>query len=155
MATRSPIPAELKRRVLLEAGHRCAIHTCRHPDVDVHHIVPWSARQEHAFENLIALCPNCHRRAHQGQIDRKSLLLYKARLFNSPNVAGIYPLGLCGSEEVFSWQGCDAQWEVLTLKDFDLDLKVNIAIEYPRFLKSTTSLLASNYYIFDVVELNR
>ena len=27
--SRPKIPAELKRRVLCEAGHRCAIHTCR------------------------------------------------------------------------------------------------------------------------------
>lgn len=78
--SRPPIPAELRRRVLLESGHRCAIHVCRFPDVDVHHIVPWSKCKEHQFENLIALCPNCHRRAHNGEIDRKSLLHYKYRL---------------------------------------------------------------------------
>jgi hypothetical protein len=77
---RPAIPAELRRRVLLEAGHRCAIPTCKFPDIDVHHIVPWSKCREHRFENLIALCPNCHRRAHNGEIDRKSLLLYKNRL---------------------------------------------------------------------------
>ena len=38
---RNAIPAELKRRVLIEAGHRCAIHTCRHIDVEIHHIIPW------------------------------------------------------------------------------------------------------------------
>ena len=77
---RSPIPAGLRRRVLLEAGHRCAIPTCKYPKVDVHHIVPWTRCLEHRFENLIALCPNCHRRADRGEIDRKSLLLYKTRL---------------------------------------------------------------------------
>jgi hypothetical protein len=34
----------------------------------------------HEYENLIALCPNCHRRADRGEIDRKSLRLYKANL---------------------------------------------------------------------------
>lgn len=81
MSERPPIPAELKRRVLLEAGHRCAIPTCRHIDVDVHHIIPWETCQEHAYENLIAICPNCHRRAHKtNEIDRKSLFHYKANL---------------------------------------------------------------------------
>ena len=75
------IPAELKRRVLCEAGHRCAIHTCREIiEVDIHHIVPWSECQKHDYENLIALCPNCHRRADRGYIDRKSLRIYKANL---------------------------------------------------------------------------
>ena len=80
VSDRTPIPAELKRRVLVEAGHRCAIPTCRHIDVDVHHIVPWETRQTHEYENLIALCPNCHRRADRGDIDRKSLRIYKANL---------------------------------------------------------------------------
>jgi len=77
---RPAIPEELRRRVLVEAGHRCAIPTCRHIDVDIHHIVPWEKCKEHKYENLIALCPNCHRRASQGKIDRRSLLLYKANL---------------------------------------------------------------------------
>jgi len=81
MDNRPPIPAEIKRRVLVEAGHRCAIPTCRHIDVDVHHITPWETCKKHEYENLIALCPNCHRRAHiNGGIDRKSLLLYKANI---------------------------------------------------------------------------
>lgn len=80
METRPPIPTELRRRVLVEAGHRCAIPTCRHIEVDVHHITPWSACQCHEYENLIALCPNCHRRADRGDIDRKALRRYKTNL---------------------------------------------------------------------------
>ena len=78
--TRPSIPADIRRRVLVEAGHRCAIPTCRHIDVDVHHIVPWSKSRNHDYDNLIALCPNCHRRADRGDIDRKSLRLYKHNL---------------------------------------------------------------------------
>lgn len=78
--SRPDISAELRRRVLLEAGHRCAIPTCRHMEVDLHHIIPWSEVREHEYENLIALCPNCHRSAHRGDIDRKSLRAYKANL---------------------------------------------------------------------------
>ena len=77
---RPPIPVELRRRVLVEAGHRCAIPTCRYIDVDVHHIVPWEQCKKHEYENLIALCPNCHRRADQEEVDRKSLRIYKANL---------------------------------------------------------------------------
>jgi hypothetical protein len=74
------MPADIRRRVLVEAGHRCAIPTCRHIETDVHHIVPWAQCQSHAYDNLIALCPNCHRRADGGEIDRKSLRLYKLNL---------------------------------------------------------------------------
>lgn len=77
---RPKIPAELKRRVLCEAGHRCAIHTCRQIEVEIHHIVPWSKCREHKYENLIVLCPNCHKMAERGDIDRKDLRIYKANL---------------------------------------------------------------------------
>ncbi len=77
---RPPMPAEIRRRVLVEAGHRCAIPTCRYIEVDVHHIVPWAQCQAHEYDNLIALCPNCHRRADRGESDRKSLRLYKLNL---------------------------------------------------------------------------
>ena len=78
--SRPAIPAELKRRVLVEAGHRCAIPTCRHIQVEVHHIVPFKDCGKHEYENLIALCPNCHSRADKGEIDRKALRIYKANL---------------------------------------------------------------------------
>ena len=77
---RDSIPAELRRRILVEAGHRCAIPTCRHIEVDIHHIIPWEQCKTHDYENLIALCPNCHRRADRGEIDRKSLCIYKVNL---------------------------------------------------------------------------
>lgn len=77
---RPAIPTLLERRVLMESGHRCAIPTCSYPTVEIHHIVPWEKCKEHTYDNLIALCPNCHSRADRGEIDRKSLLLYKSRL---------------------------------------------------------------------------
>lgn len=80
MDNRPPIPADIRRRVLVEAGHRCAIPTCRYIEVDIHHVIPWAQCQTHDYDNLIALCPNCHRRADSGEIDRKALRLYKVNL---------------------------------------------------------------------------
>ncbi|MFJ8006128.1 HNH endonuclease [Streptomyces fagopyri] len=79
---RPAIPAELRRQVLVEAGHRCAVPTCRQHPVDIEHIVDWATVKKHEFENLIALCPTCHRRKGSGpdQIDRKALRQYKANL---------------------------------------------------------------------------
>ena len=72
-----PIPADLERQVLVESGHRCAIHSCQQVPVEIAHIVPWSRCHAHEFPNLIALCPTCHTRYDKGQIDRKSMLTYK------------------------------------------------------------------------------
>jgi hypothetical protein len=77
MGKRLHLPAKLRRRILVEAGHRCAIPTCRLPTTEVAHIKPWKEVKEHKYENLIALCPNCHKRAERGEIDRKSLRIYK------------------------------------------------------------------------------
>ena len=77
---RLKIPSDLRRKILVEAGHRCAIPTCRNIKVDVHHIVSWSDCKKHEYSNLIALCPNCHRMADKGDIDRKSLRMYKNNL---------------------------------------------------------------------------
>lgn len=78
--SRPDIPADIRRAVLVEAGHRCAIPRCNQTELDVHHIVPWADCQKHEYSNLIALCPICHRRAHLGDIDRKSLFIYKQNL---------------------------------------------------------------------------
>jgi hypothetical protein len=77
---RPAIPKALERQVLVEAGHRCAIPTCRQIPVEIHHIEPWSKVHKHEFDNLIALCPTCHARCDSGQIDRLSVLQYKANL---------------------------------------------------------------------------
>lgn len=74
------VPEYLRREVLIEAGHRCAIPTCRQTPVEIHHIIPWAKVQEHTFENLIALCPTCHRRYHNSEIDLKSMRIYKQNL---------------------------------------------------------------------------
>jgi hypothetical protein len=85
---RTAIPRPLERDVLVEAGHRCAIPTCRQVPVEIAHIVPWASVREHTFDNLIALCPTCHTRYDTGQIDRKAMLQYKANLFLLSNRYG-------------------------------------------------------------------
>lgn len=77
---RPAIPRPLEREVLVEAGHRCAIPTCRTVPVEIAHVVPWSRVQEHTFDNLIALCPTCHARYDAGEIDRQSMVIYKCNL---------------------------------------------------------------------------
>jgi len=85
MSNRPSIPAKIRRAVLVEAGHRCAIHTCKQTPIEVHHIIPYSICKKHELENLITLCPNCHTRVHNGEIDRKSLRIYKDLLSRDEN----------------------------------------------------------------------
>lgn len=70
----------VRRALLLEAGHRCAIPTCRRETTVFAHIVPWRSNKVHEYANLIVLCPTCHVRFDKGEIDRKSMLAYKAAL---------------------------------------------------------------------------
>jgi hypothetical protein len=67
--------------VLVEAGHRCAIPTCRQVPVEIAHIESRKADGSNdTFDNLIALCPTCHTRYDKGEIDRLSMRHYKTNL---------------------------------------------------------------------------
>ncbi|HEY1216703.1 MAG TPA: HNH endonuclease signature motif containing protein, partial [Bryobacteraceae bacterium] len=79
-AGRPVIPAALKREVLMESGYRCAISTCRNETVDLAHITPWAKVKQHTFDNLIALCPNCHTMFDNGKIPEAAIRRYKANL---------------------------------------------------------------------------
>ncbi|MBD1844133.1 HNH endonuclease [Cyanobacteria bacterium FACHB-63] len=54
--------------------------TCRQTPVELAHIIPWAKCQKHEFENLIALCPTCPTRFDRGDIDKKSIEMYKQSL---------------------------------------------------------------------------
>ena len=78
---RDAVSAEVKRAVLVEAGHRCAIPTCRATTTEIAHIVLWAKSQDNSFENLIALCPNCHTRFdRKKEIDCMAMKMYKHNL---------------------------------------------------------------------------
>ena len=55
MTDREPVPIAIQRAVLFEAGHRCAIPTCRATTTEIAHITPWAKTRDNSFENLIAL----------------------------------------------------------------------------------------------------
>jgi hypothetical protein len=117
------IPNEIKRKVLIESGYKCAIHTCNNNnDLDIHHIIPFEKCNKHEYENLIALCPNCHRKADKGQIDRKALFFYKARLqkilLNESNIS---------EEASYLWRTIKIEEEI------DGNPYYSYQIEYPKF----------------------
>lgn len=75
------IPADIKRQVLIEAGHCCAIPTCQWPATEFAHIMPFTEVREHRADNIIALCPNHHDQFdNKKTIDRKSMMIYKQKL---------------------------------------------------------------------------
>lgn len=82
MATkRTPIPEDIRRAVLIEAGYRCAVPTCRGLLVlDLHHLVPVRDGGENAAGNLLALCPTCHAMHERGKIDPEAVRSWKAML---------------------------------------------------------------------------
>jgi hypothetical protein len=83
MTARRPIPAELERALMLEAGYRCAIPTCRTVQpLEIDHIEDYADVKDHAFHNMIVLCANCHRLKGTGprSLDRKALRQLKANL---------------------------------------------------------------------------
>ncbi|MCK1356340.1 DEAD/DEAH box helicase family protein [Bradyrhizobium sp. CW7] len=74
--SRPAIPIEIKRDVLFEARHHCAV-CCAALPLEYAHVVPWSKSQDHSLENLIALCANCHERADNEKWGVSYLQRYK------------------------------------------------------------------------------
>lgn len=75
------IPVEIKRKVLIEAGHCCAIPTCQFNATEFSHIEPFSKIKKHRADNIIALCPNHHDAFdNKKTIDKKSIKIYKLKL---------------------------------------------------------------------------
>jgi hypothetical protein len=61
---------------------------------------------------LIALCPNCHRRADRGEIDRRALRLYKYNLrfahdkFSQLEMDVLFQLSEPDADASFKWLEC-------------------------------------------------
>jgi hypothetical protein len=76
MAKRPSIPIEVRREVLFEARHRCAV--CGAPlPLEYAHIIAWRKTQDHSAENLIALCSIDHERADRENWGEGYLRRYK------------------------------------------------------------------------------
>lgn len=80
---RQSIPIETHRQVLHEAGYRCANPACRMVlAMNIHHLDPVSNGGSSTFDNLVALCPNCHTLHHQNVIPHDSLRAWKILLLS-------------------------------------------------------------------------
>lgn len=78
---KSKVPLGIKTQVLHEAAYQCSNPICRSLiTLDIHHIEKISEGGTNSSENLIALCPNCHRRYHNGEIPIETLKSWKYHL---------------------------------------------------------------------------
>lgn len=58
----------LKRRLVAEAGGKCANPGCANQRVEIHHIQHWAVYRVHDPEHMIAVCPACHDQIHNGSL---------------------------------------------------------------------------------------
>ena len=76
---RPNMPADIRRIIEVDAGHKCTIKNCNeHTYLEVHHIN--QNREDNKVDNLILLCDKHHKMAHANKIDRKALKEYKKLL---------------------------------------------------------------------------
>ncbi len=103
------IPPSVRLDVLTEAGYRCAVPTCRTIlALDLHHIDHVSEGGANTLENLIALCPTCHRLYHRGDIPREAIRVWKGmlvalnRAFDAPTIDDLIFLSLSERPHMYS-----------------------------------------------------
>lgn len=81
VSKRAPIPEAVKRQVLMEAGYRCAVPTCRNIiALDIHHMVEVSKGGGNEPANLLVLCPLCHALYTRGEITEDAIRTWKGML---------------------------------------------------------------------------
>jgi len=74
-------PAKVRRKLLVEARHRCAICEEVKP-IEFHHIIEFSKLKHYDIDHMMVLCPTCHTLCGNGIIDSKAQREYKNRLNN-------------------------------------------------------------------------
>jgi hypothetical protein len=72
-------PVEVRRNLLVEAGHRCGI--CRLATIlQFHHMIEWGIVGHYDVAKMLAVCGACHDQCTAGVIDYKSQDKYKQLL---------------------------------------------------------------------------
>jgi len=75
---REPLPQETREGVLIRARGRCENEHCNYKGKPhIHHID--GNNSHNRFVNLIALCPNCHQKAHDGVFTESQLVNWVRR----------------------------------------------------------------------------
>lgn len=77
-----PVSDEVKNKHFFQCAWCCENLT------DRHHIHEYSEGGKHIEDNLILLCPNCHRDVHYDKIDKEELILRKSTHIKNDRIAG-------------------------------------------------------------------
>lgn len=77
-------PPAIARKLRQEANFGCA--RCGHPLIDNAHVIPYRETGEFLAEDMIALCPNCHRMADKAEYTESVLREYKTNPRNKTHV---------------------------------------------------------------------
>lgn len=69
-----PKPKRIKDKKAIEQARKPYCQYCfRYGITEIHHLKSRGAGGDDISDNLIALCPLCHRKAHDGNISREKL----------------------------------------------------------------------------------
>jgi plasmid maintenance system antidote protein VapI len=89
--------SELRRAVISRAHGNCQLCDCPapfndaagYPFLEVHHVVPLHGGGDDSMSNLVALCPNCHRKIQVAptQLESRKLLQIAKKYSNVPKKA--------------------------------------------------------------------
>jgi len=79
-SAREPVPQDKRNEVLKQARYRCENERCNQKVRPHIHHIDMNNSNNH-LSNLIALCPNCHQRAHDGKFTESQLLNWVRRDF--------------------------------------------------------------------------
>ena len=106
-------PVSIRRELLVEAKHSCAICRERTP-IEFHHIIEFSTLGHYDSQYMLAVCPTDHALCTKGIIDRKAQYQYKANLSSTNRNDGeefLYSIGPAN----FSWE--DLRQIIISLHD--------------------------------------
>lgn len=111
-------PLPIKRQLRQEANFGCGI--CGNPILDYHHIIPYHISRAYLPQDMIALCPNHHRRANQREYSDKYLRELKTSPHNRERVRDAF---FIESDELIVYLGnckCIDTPRALVVDDFDI-----------------------------------
>ena len=64
------VSTRTKNKIVRRMNLGCSLCGWDKGSCDIHHIIPKSQGGDNNHDNLTHICPNCHRLAHEGKIDK-------------------------------------------------------------------------------------
>ncbi len=84
-------PIRVRRILLVEANHRCAICEESTLRFQFHHMIEFAELKHYDPEHMLAICGTCHDKIGTGQIDYKMQVMYKQRLHERKSLFDSFP----------------------------------------------------------------